>query len=183
MIHTKNKNKSKNNIVYIKDDIFKHIPHYISNDTNGCSVIIPHVCNNSGFFGAGFVSAINKHYPIVKENYELLGKQFLKHNLGYTQFIEVFHNKNHDHKLIFANMIAQNNIRSTTNIRPLNYYALMKCMVSVNRYVETNFDNDNKKPQIHCPKFGSGLAGGNWNFVENLIEDIWKNFAVFVYYL
>ena len=37
------------------------------------------------------------------------------------------------------------------------------------------------KIEIHCPKFGSGLAGGNWHFIENLIEDIWTAYFVTVY--
>jgi hypothetical protein len=37
------------------------------------------------------------------------------------------------------------------------------------------------KYEIHAPKFGSGLAGGNWNFIENLIEDIWIDIPVYIY--
>lgn len=179
MIRTKH--KKQNHIVYVKGDIFEYVPHYISNNQNGCSVIVPHVCNNIGAFGAGFVAAINKHYPIVKENYQLLSPQFLKQNLGYTQFVEVAHNKTYDYKIIFANMIAQNGVLSNNNQRPLDYFALVKCMSSVNRYIENNFLNDSRPPQIHCPKFGCGLAGGNWSLIENLIEDIWHNQVVFVY--
>jgi hypothetical protein len=29
------------------------------------------------------------------------------------------------------------------------------------------------KPVIICPKFGSGLAGGKWDFIEELIIDCW----------
>jgi hypothetical protein len=35
--------------------------------------------------------------------------------------------------------------------------------------------------EIHCPKFGSGIAGGNWNFISDLIQDIWGSYDVFVY--
>ena len=27
--------------------------------------------------------------------------------------------------------------------------------------------------EIRCPMFGSGLAGGNWAFIEELIDEIW----------
>lgn len=178
MIHTKNK---KNNISLIKGDLFDYVHKYVSNQERGCSVLIPHVCNNIGAFGAGFVAAINKHYPIVRENYQLLGKPSLK--LGYVQYVEVYKDKSYGHKLVFANMIAQNGLISENNTRPLNYYALCKCMASVSEYMAKNFDNDTNSPQIHCPKFGCGLAGGNWNFIQDLIEDIWKNIPVFVYQL
>lgn len=181
MINTKN--KQPKNIIYVKGDIFDNLPHYVHSKHDGCSVIVPHVCNNVGAFGAGFVSAINNKYPIVRENYSLLGKNFLRQNLGYTQYVEVLSDKVYNHKLIFANMIAQNGLISNKNPRPLNYYALVKCMASVGKYVQTNFSQDTRPPQIHCPKFGCGLAGGNWNFIADLIEDIWKNISVFVYQL
>jgi hypothetical protein len=38
------------------------------------------------------------------------------------------------------------------------------------------------KVQIHAPKFGSGLAGGNWAFIQELIKDIWNNYSVFIYH-
>lgn len=173
-------NKKKSTISYVNGDIFNYVDHYINAENNGCSIIIPHVCNNINVFGAGFASAITKHYPIVKENYHLLGNTFLKNNLGHTQFIEVSKNKTYGHKLIFANMISQNGIISSNNPRPLNYLALAKSMVSVTNYISSNYNEDNKV-QIHAPKFGCGLAGGNWNFIENLIEDIWKNFSITIY--
>jgi len=40
-----------------------------------------------------------------------------------------------------------------------------------------------QKAEIHCPQFGSGLAGGNWEFITELIEDIWveNGLAITVY--
>ena len=39
--------------------------------------------------------------------------------------------------------------------------------------------------RIVCPMFGSGLAGGNWLFIEKLIEDCWLDrlIEVTVHYL
>jgi hypothetical protein len=170
----------KNNIPLINGDLFYYINSYINQGNNGSSIIVPHVCNNINSFGAGFAGAVAKHYPSVKENYHLLGNSFLKNNLGYTQFVEVAKDKTYGHKLIFANMVAQNSIISKNNNRPLNYLALAKSMVNVNKYIKSNFDNDSKV-QIHAPKFGCGLAGGNWNFIENLIEDIWTDIDVTIY--
>ena len=40
-----------------------------------------------------------------------------------------------------------------------------------------------EKPfQIHAPKFGSGLAGGNLNFIADLIDDIWGNIETYIYH-
>jgi hypothetical protein len=56
-------------------------------------------------------------------------------------------------------------------------------MVSLAYYIDhnTGFLNKTEKVEIHCPKFGSGLAGGNWAFIEDLIEDIWGKYSVTVY--
>jgi len=80
-------------------------------------------------------------------------------------------------------MIAQNGIRSENIPRPLNYLSLVKAMNSLSQYIHfnTGFANKTENIEIHAPKFGSGLAGGNWNFIANLIEDIWKPYNVYVY--
>lgn len=169
-----------NNIVHINGDLFDYIEGVVKAGNNGFSIIVPHVCNNIGAFGAGFAGAISKHYPIVKENYHLLGLSFLKNNPGYVQFIEVYKDAKFGHKLIFANMIAQNGLINKQNTRPLNYLSLAKSMIGINQYISKNFDNENRI-QIHCPKFGSGLSGGNWNFIEELIKDIWTKHPIFIY--
>ena len=169
----------KQEINIIKGDLFDNIEQVVRAGNNGSSVIVPHVCNNIDLFGAGFAAETARHYPIVKENYHLLGKSFLQNNLGYVQFVEVLSDKKYEHKLVFANMIAQSGIiNKISNPRPLNYLALVKSMVGVSQYISKNLDGD---IQIHAPKFGCGLAGGNWKFVEELITDIWSDKTVFIY--
>lgn len=169
-------------IPIIYDNLFNCVEQIVHSGYNGSTIIVPHVCNNIGVFGGGFTAGISKHYPIVKENYHLLGNHFLKNNLGYVQYVEVSKDNVYGHKLVFANMIAQNGTISKNNNRPLHYGALVKCMSSVSSYINNHFKEDNPV-QIHAPKFGSGLAGGNWNFVHELIADIWNNYPVFIYSL
>ena len=159
----------------INDNIFNYL-----NINNGTNIIIPHVCNNIDLFDAGFAGAIGTKYPIVKQNYHVLGKSFLSKNPGYTQFITVEQNKQHGSKLVICNMIAQNGILSSNNKRPINYISLCKAMIGIKQYIKLNFDKD-QKIEIHSPKFGSGLAGGNWNFISCLIDDIWSDVPVYVY--
>lgn len=166
---------SKKNIFYTT----KLIVHAKSISSN---IIIPHVCNNVDLFGGGFALAVSKQYPEAKENYHLLGKKFLKDHPGYVQFIPVEYEPQYNRKLIIANMIAQNGIKSGLNPRPLNYAYLTKSMLDIKKYILNNFNTENPV-EIHCPKFGSGLAGGNWLFIQNLIEDIWGDFKVVVYEL
>jgi hypothetical protein len=176
-----NTNKSLNNINIIRNgqDIFTQAFACIEGQHNGNSVIIPHVCNNTNLFSAGFAAQIAERFPSVKENFHLLGK---KASLGNVQHILVAHNKAYGHKLYISNMIAQNGIRSPKNLRPINYGSLSRCMEDVKNFASQLVKQDDiTKVQIHAPKFGSGLAGGDWNFIENLIEDIWTPMEVYIY--
>lgn len=171
----------QNKLPIIYNNLFNVVEQNIRAGYNGTNIIVPHVCNNVDSFGAGFTAGIAKHYPVVKENYHMLGSHFLKNNLGYTQFVEVAKDNKYGYKLIFANMIAQNGTISKLNTRPLNYYALVKSMASIKSYIQQNFNPKDSPVQIHAPKFGSGLAGGDWRFIEELIKDIWNNIPVFIY--
>jgi hypothetical protein len=163
--------------IYSYEDILSSSIQKINSQHNGSTVIVPHVCNNINLFGAGFAAYIGNRYPIVKENFHMLGN---KSKLGHVQYITIEKEKTYHHELIVANMIAQNKVISHTNRRPLNYEALVVCMINIRNYV-SNLKRNDQDVEIHCPKFGSGLSGGNWNLIEYLIEDIWSNQKVFVY--
>lgn len=166
-------------ISYYKDNIFDVVKSRISSTNGGASVVIPHVCNNVDAYGAGFAAAVADMFPAAKLNFHLLGNQA---KLGHVQFIEVQHNTRLDHKIIVANMIAQNGLINYRNKRPLNYAALVTCMVTVKNYIKTFLQSDaSNKLEIHSPKFGSGLAGGNWKFIVDLIDDVWFNIPTFIY--
>ena len=164
----------------IKDDIFLSLDRLISSGLHSTTIIVPHVCNNVDMFGGGFTGGIIKNYPIVRDNYHMLGPSFLSKNLGYTQFVLAREHKKNDTKIIFANMISQNGTISPRNKRPIDYLALCRSMLSVKKYASDTIQKD-QSVQIHAPKFGSGLAGGNWGFISCLIEDIWADLEVFIY--
>jgi hypothetical protein len=148
-------------ITHIKGDLFEHIPSRYDRDSN---IVIPHICNTIGSWGSGFVLPLAKAYPISRTVY------FAKHNefglnLGEVQIPLV------DDGVYVANMIAQNGISSgrtgdisRVNSKPIRYAALCQCLNKVNMLFE---DCD-----VYAPKFGSGLAGGNWEFIEELIDEI-----------
>lgn len=170
----------KNNIVYIKNqNIFSVAESSIKSSKIGMNIIIPHVCNNINAFGAGFANAVSQFDPTVKANFHMLGN---KAKLGYVQFLTIRTNDKNQSKIIVANMISQNKlIDRIKNPRPLNYAALTSCMARVRDYIYDLNKQSDIKSQIFAPKFGSGLAGGNWNFIENLIEDVWYDIPVFIY--
>ncbi len=166
----------KNNAATINLDILDSAKKRLS-DTNSATVIVPHVCNNINLFGAGFANYLANRYPIVKENFHMLGNQA---KLGHVQYVKIAKDNLYHNELIVGNMIAQNKTISQSNRRPLNYEALVRCMISVRNYA-MDLKNKDLCVEIHCPKFGSGLAGGNWQFIENLMNDIWYNIPVYVY--
>ena len=149
-------------------------------------IVIPHVCNDIGRWGSGFVVPLGKKYPTTREAYLEWYREWYRDDnapsshlfqLGETQFIHVASN------IVVANMVAQHGVRGAGGDRPLRYNALAKCMDSVGRYVRPQHLQPNY--EIHCPMFGAGLAGGNWDFIEQLIQDCWvkRDIKVTVHYL
>lgn len=173
------KNTPTQKYTLIKGDIFYHAKNRADAPINSSHVIIPHVCNNVNAFGAGFAADVADRFPEVKENFHLLGKNA---KLGHTQFIETYIDKTNKNKLILANMIAQNRLVSKNNPRPLNYGSLAICMYNIRNYAYNLAKNsETNRVEIHAPKFGCGLAGGNWHFIMELINDIWSDLDVFIY--
>lgn len=163
-----------------KKDIFQIAVETINNQENGFNVIIPNFCNNINVFSKGFSSQIASIYPDVKENYHLLGKNFLSTHPGYVQFIDVDREKIYNRRLIIANMIVKNGILSTSNKRPLNYAYLIKSMVEVKKYMIRNFNSENKAA-IFLSKNTIKSTGANWNFVNDLIRDTWNQLEVDIF--
>ena len=171
--------KFNNKIVYYKNqDIFDSIIGVIKTSKVTTNIIVPHVCNNVNVFGGGFTASIDKYFPIVKANYNMLGN---KSKLGYTEFVIAKNNPSNNSKIIFANMISQNKTINKNNNRPINYAALVTCMLGVRDQIMSLKKDNESTNQIHAPKFGSGLAGGDWKFIEKLIEDIWFDIPVYIY--
>jgi hypothetical protein len=134
--------------------------------------IIAHVTNNQNVWGAGFVIPLGQHYPEAKERY-LKYKQ----TLGKVQMVECSFEIPSSKKNIFvANMCAQ----TLDNVpRPLQYDKLVRCMEAVAEAAKV------KGSTIEAPLFGAGLAGASWEFIHELIMDIWvaNDIKVNVYWI
>ena len=134
--------------------------------------IIIHVCNNRGGWGRGFVVALSKKWKEPEEDYRRfmnisgLDKQ---DQLGVCRAIQV------EPDIWVINMIAQDGYKSAINPVPLNYEALQTCLYGVlNRAKDLN-------ASIHAPRFGCGLAGGDWNEIERMIDDTLEKQTVYIY--
>ncbi len=120
--------------------------------------IIVHVCNNVNAWGAGFVLAISKKWPHIKNEYRTLFNENNIPELGTVQFVVA------EKKIVIANMIAQDGIGRSKI--PIRYDAVEKCLCQV-RDLAKKYNTS-----IHMPRIGCGLAGGNWDEIEVIIKRV-----------
>lgn len=139
--------------------------------------IICHVCNNVGGWGAGFVLALSKKWENPEKLYRSwASSKSTTFKLGNVQFVPVSDN------IVVANMIGQHLTYPTVDengnkIPPIRYNSLETCLNKVAEYAEEN------NCSVHMPKIGAGLAGGDWNRIESLINKclVEKGIPTYVY--
>lgn len=132
--------------------------------------IIIHCCNSIGGWGSGFVLAISRKWEEPERQYRLWSKGFcsdipFEHfsnppfKLGEVQFVKA------EKDIVVANMIGQEGVGFVNGIPPVRYDALDSCLKKVSE-VALKY-----KASVHSPRFGAGLAGGDWDKIEGLIID------------
>jgi len=155
---------------------------YVSGDAtdpigDGRKFII-HCCNDMGLWGAGFVVALSKKWKNPEIRYREWSREFLLGNkdrgdfcLGNVQFVRV------EKDIVVANMIGQHGVGWKNGIPPIRYDSIEKCLKKVAKFATHN------NAEVHAPRFGAGLAGGDWNKIEELIVDrlIHKGIGVTIY--
>jgi O-acetyl-ADP-ribose deacetylase (regulator of RNase III) len=63
-------------------------------------------------------------------------------------------------------MIGQRDIkRSRNGEAPVRYDTIATCLGHVAEFAEVN------QATVHMPRIGSGLAGGDWNRIESIINE------------
>jgi O-acetyl-ADP-ribose deacetylase (regulator of RNase III) len=125
-------------------------------------VIVPHVCNNRGVMGAGVAAALKFAFPNVDHTYVKLCESKKGDVLGHTDYAWV------EDSLCISNMIAQDGFRGGMR-PPIRYGALAFCMYDVADLAKSQ----SRKTRIIAPKFGAGLAGGDWAVIRQLIHELW----------
>jgi hypothetical protein len=118
--------------------------------------IIPHICNDKGWWGSGFVIAVSRVSPEPEAHY-LSWKTRCGGDLplGETQIIKI------DDDVWVANMIAQHDVRTAEP--PLRIEALRGCLTYVNKVAKTS------RATIHAPRIGAVRSGGRWEDIERVI--------------
>lgn len=123
--------------------------------------VIAHCVNNIGKFGSGFVLSLNKRWAKPRDKYfewATHPSPYVPFELGQVQFVEV------EPELWIANIVGQHQtIRE--NSRPIRYDALKKGLIAVGEFCL------HENASFHAPKLGSGLAGGDWPIIADIIEE------------
>lgn len=159
--------------IFDYDNMFQSIK-YVKGDVTlpivkeGENSIICHCCNCQGAWGKGVVVPIGKRYPAAKEAYFKAIKEIpLDERLGEIITVKVTDN------ILVSNMFGQFDYRKRYEDDKdlfLNYEALGKCFEKLKDQILAK--RHIKNYTIHMPRIGCGLAGGDWNVVEKLINDI-----------
>jgi len=135
--------------------------------------IIAHICNDIGAWGKGFVLALSKLSPEPERAYRVWYEMRKQNDfaLGAVQFVAV------SPEIVIANMIGQHGIRKTGGNPPIRYDAVEKALETVGKKALE------REASVHLPRIGCGLAGGEWDKIEPLIEKqiCDKGVTVFVY--
>lgn len=131
--------------------------------------ILVHCCNDEGAWGAGFVLALSRMWPQAEASYRAWFSNTLGDDppseetgppqLGEVQLVLV------GPKIWVANLIGQHGIGMAEDRRaPIRYDAIRKGFVKVTRFSKIY------EAGVHMPKMGTGLAGGSWKAIEQLVQ-------------
>lgn len=137
---------------------------------------IAHCCNNIGRWGSGFVVALSQMYGMPELMYL---KAFadrpeeMRNALGQIQVVPV------KKDIIVVNIIGQRGVVGPDNPKPIDYDALRTGLRKTNEVMK---DKKYKNATLNVPRIGAGLARGDWDVIEKILEEEME-FPVIVYTL
>jgi hypothetical protein len=152
---------------YQEGNLFDFVPARLP--AHEQAVYVPHVCNNAGLWGSGFVVPLAARFPQARTEYFAAMRRagiepgFPTLPLGLIQYIEVV-----GQRVTVVNMIAQ--LAPGSAPVSLSYAALEKCMANLGDLCRREAFNN---PTIHAPLFGCHRAGGSWSLIESMIQRLW----------
>lgn len=119
--------------------------------------IIPHIVNNEGRWGAGFVLALSKKWAYPEQFYR--ARQ--TYPLGHADILKV------EEDIYVANMIGQHRTGYDKDGNPpIRYDAVKTALEKVNKIAVE------KQATLHMPRIGCGLAGGEWEVIEAILQQV-----------
>lgn len=136
---------------------------------NSDADMIAHGCNCVGGFGSGVAGAISAKYPEAREAY-LEKHRSEGWELGDVQITEM------PDGLFIANCATQLEYYPRDRVHA-NYDAIHQTMTILKNYACHNHMS------IAIPKIGAGLAGGDWPTIQKILEEVFSDYDITVYYL
>lgn len=155
------------------------IEHKYGDILQSGATIICHQVNCQNVMGSGLAKQIKIQFPVVFNEYQKFCKlyQLPRNCLGKVQLVKI------NDKQFIANCFGQLNYGY--GVKQTDYKALKKCFSDLIKYVngrdvvylEKSILFNPKTTTIAIPyKIGCGLAGGDWDIVKSIIEEVFKNF-------
>ncbi len=122
--------------------------------------IIVHVCNDIGGWGRGFVLALSARWPEPEASYLqwYAARSTNDFALGAIQLVPV------EPSVWVANLIGQRDVVAGPDGPPVRYDAIEK---GLNLLTTAAKDGG---ASVHMPRIGSGLAGGDWEVIEGIVN-------------
>lgn len=160
----------------VNSNIFESIESAINYSSASVNIFIPNVCPIGNDNISSFSKELYRRFPIIEASLNVTANR----KPGRVCFVDVKTNPKNKSKIIVGNMFCQTSASKPK--RSLHYGQLVFSMYEVKQKLsELAKNNPDFVTEIHCPKFGVGIAGGNWNFISDLIIDIWGDFRVIAY--
>lgn len=129
---------------------------------------IAHGCNCQNKMESGVAKDLYEAFPEVKQNYHRYFDRY-----GYLGEV---HEAYSDSRLSILNCFTQK-YYGYDGKKYVNYAAVVKCFEKLANLIPMG-------EKLAIPKIGCGLAGGDWNIVEQLINDtVGDDLEIWVYEL
>lgn len=134
--------------------------------------LVAHIVNDRtpNWGGKGFAAAVRRKWPQVQDEFRAWARARANHfRLGESVLIELdLSQMIHDgieHDISVFNMVCQHGYGPASNPR-IRYEALQRCLRDLSDVA------GHRNASVHMPRIGCGQAGGNWDIVKELIEDL-----------
>ena len=137
--------------------------------------LIVHGCNDLGKWGRGFVLALSQKWKGPEKEYKKWIEEF-KPELGNFLLVKV------EEDIWVCNLISQEGIyplkaaKGHSGLPPIRYEALKKGFSGLRSFLSEKGKGSNYS--IHMPLIGAGLAGGNWDQIEEIIQEELTNHEI-----
>jgi O-acetyl-ADP-ribose deacetylase (regulator of RNase III) len=129
--------------------------------------VLIHGCNAQGVMGSGIAKQIKEQFPLA---YTIYKRQERHYGLSLSNFSTA---KIEDNKFI-VNLITQDQYLPR-GVCHLDYDALELGLKEIDKLFHCG--------KIGMPKIGAGLAGGDWEKIEGIINEVFKERTIYVYEL